>query len=149
VGDFSFARTGAALGRVEDLFHPSHDAYYDLWAFNSCRAFAERGGGGFGRRFRRGWQPNGLRPARRRDVSLEGYNLVRRHVHVDLHGDDHASKYGGGFYRHFGIAAILEVIFEKAWSSRSSGNARSSDTGSSHAERLNTGAGAIQVDRAG
>jgi hypothetical protein len=33
--------------------------------------------------------------------------VVRRHVHVDVHGDDHASKYDGGVFRQFRVAAIL------------------------------------------
>ena len=51
-----------------------------LCAFDRSAA-AERFGCGFGRRIRRRWQPDGFRSARRRDISFQGYGLVRRNVH--------------------------------------------------------------------
>ncbi len=110
MGNIVAGGIGPAGARLEGLFHAGHAACDYLRAIDHRDHAAERGSGGPGGRIRRGRQPDGVWTAGRGDVSFQGYDLVRDHVHVDFHGADHASEFNSRVHRQLGVAAIFQDV---------------------------------------
>ena len=110
MGNFDRGRAGASGARLESLFCAGYAARDHLRTFDRGHHAAERGSGGPGRRVRRSGQPDGLRPSRSCHVSFQGHDLVRDHVHADVHGADDAPELDFGIHRQLRAAAILEDV---------------------------------------
>ena len=87
-------RPGPAGVGLEVLFCARHAARLDLRPVDHRGLAAKRRGGGPGGSIWRGGQPDSIRSARRRNVSFEGDDLVRDHVHADVDGVDDAPEHG-------------------------------------------------------
>ena len=132
MGNFAGGGIGPAGARLESVFHAGHIAHRDLRASDRCHHAAKRRGGGPGWRLRRRGQPNGLRPARRSHISLQGDDLVRHHVHAHFHGADHASKLDCRVNWQFRVATVLEDFKVGARGSCTDSSGVSASPGSCH-----------------
>ena len=141
MGDLVGGGVEPALGRLEGVFCAGHIACGHLRTSDRCHHAAKRRGGGPGGRLRRCGQPNGIRPARSGHISLQGDNVVRHHVHADVHGVDDASEFGCGVGWQLRAATVLED-FEAAGTRGSS----SSSTGVSAGITCSRGACAFEID---
>jgi hypothetical protein len=108
MGHFVGGGIGSAGAGLESVFHAGHFAHRDLRTFDRRHHAAKRGSGGPGGRLRWCGQPNGVRPARSGDISFQGDDVVRHHVHAHVHGVDHASKLDSRINRQFRVATVLE-----------------------------------------
>jgi hypothetical protein len=99
---------GPACGRLESIFHAGHIARGHLRPFDHGHHAAKRRSGRLGGCVRRRGQPDSVWPARCRNLSFQGDNLVRHHVHADFHGADHASELDRGVNRQLRVATVLE-----------------------------------------
>jgi hypothetical protein len=124
MGHFAAGRGRPAHAWVESLFCAGHAAYSDLRTVDRCGPAAKRRGRRSGGRVRRCGQPDGLRSARRDYVSFEGDDLVRDHVHADVHGLDDAPEYDFLACWLLCAAAVLEGTEEDRSSRSSAGGAR-------------------------
>ena len=124
MGHFAAGRSRPASSRLESLFCAGHTAYSDLRTVDRCGPAAKRRGRRSGGRVRRCGQPDGLRSARRDYVSFEGDDLVRDHVHADVHGLDDAPEYDFVAGWQLCAAAVLEGTEEDRSSGSCAGGAR-------------------------
>jgi hypothetical protein len=110
MGNFVGGRVGPAGARMESLFCAGDAAHRHLWTLDYGDHAPERRGGRPGGRFRRRWQPDGVRPARSGHIPLQGHDVVRHHVHAYVHGVDHASELGCGASRQLRVATVLKDV---------------------------------------
>jgi hypothetical protein len=132
MGNFVGGGIGPAGARLESVFHAGHIAHRDLRTFDRRHHAAKRRGRGPGRRLRRRGQPNGVRPARSGDISLQGDDVVRHHVHAYIHGVDHASKHDNRINGQFRVATVLEDFEVSARGPCSNSSGVSACPGSGH-----------------